>query len=151
MMRTGITIILIFVFCVSVTFTRRIHDINLRAAYDPSSTAGLTQASTGTVSGYGEVLFSVEKTNQVVYVETTMIVPPKQASKGTLFLWPGLQPGGANFDPIDNGVLQPVLTWGTSCAPGTQPAAYSTWWISAQYVNTYGKLPGEFYLTPLSS
>ncbi|CAF3148315.1 unnamed protein product [Rotaria sp. Silwood2] len=142
MMRTGISIILVFVFCVSVTFARRIHEINLRATYDPSSTAGLNQAPTGTVSGYGTVIFSVENTNQFVYVETTIIVPPKQAHKGTLFLWPGLQPGGANFYPIDNGVLQPVLTWGPSCAPGTQPAAYSTWWISAQYVNTYGKLPG---------
>ncbi|CAF1250525.1 unnamed protein product [Rotaria sordida] len=142
MMRTVINIILIFVFCVSVTFARRIHKINLRATNDPSCTAGLTQAPTGTVSGYGIVSFSVENTNQIVYMETAMIVPPKQAHQGTLFLWPGLQPNGANFDPINNGVLQPVLTWGTSCAPGTQPAAYSTWWISAQYVNTYGKFPG---------
>ncbi|CAF4919415.1 unnamed protein product [Rotaria sp. Silwood1] len=131
-----------FVFCVSVVFARRTNGINLSTTHDPSSTAGLTQAPTGTVSGYGAVAFSVENTNQIVYVETTMIVPPKQAHQGTLFLWPGLQPGGANFKPIDNGVLQPVLTWGTSCAPGTQPPAYSTWWISAQYVNTYGHSPG---------
>ena len=59
-----------------------------------------------------------------------------------MFLWPGLQPNGANFQPIDNGVLQPVLTWGPACAPGKQPRAYSTWWISGQYVNTNGKQPG---------
>ena len=34
------------------------------------------------------------------------------------------------------------LTWGRSCAPGAQPKAYSTWWISAQYVNTFGKQAG---------
>jgi hypothetical protein len=71
-----------------------------------------------------------------------MIVPPEPPASGTLFLWPGLQPGGKNFDPIDNGVLQPVLTWGPSCAPGNPPRAYSTWWISGQYVNTYGNEPG---------
>jgi hypothetical protein len=71
-----------------------------------------------------------------------MVVPPEPAPSGTLFLWPGLDPDGANFKPIDNGVLQPVLTWGSSCAPGTQPRAYSTWWISAQYVNTFGNVSG---------
>jgi hypothetical protein len=29
-----------------------------------------------------------------------------------------------------------VLNWGDSCAPGAQPPAYSTWWVSATYVNT---------------
>ena len=71
-----------------------------------------------------------------------MLVPPTPPASGTLFLWPGLQPNGANFQPIDNGVLQPVLTWGPACAPGKQPRAYSTWWISGQYVNTNGKQPG---------
>jgi hypothetical protein len=85
----------------------------------------------------------VEATNQLVYMETTLIVPPEQAHKGVIFLWPGLQPGGANFNPIGTGVLQPVLTWGSSCAPGNQPAPYSTWWISAQYVNSYGNLTGH--------
>ena len=71
-----------------------------------------------------------------------MLVPPEPPPSGTLFLWPGLQPDGANFQPIDNGVLQPVLTWGPSCAPGDQPRDYSTWWISGQYVNTNGSYPG---------
>jgi hypothetical protein len=71
-----------------------------------------------------------------------MVVPPAPPASGTLFLWPGLQPDGVNFEPIDNGVLQPVLTWGPSCAPGKQPRTYSTWWISGQYVNTNGQVSG---------
>lgn len=95
------------------------------------------------MTGYGFVSFVVESTNYVTYLETTLTVPStKQAHTGTIFLWPGLQPGGANYDPIDNGVLQPVLTWGPSCAPVTQPEVYSTWWISAQYVNTIGSYEG---------
>jgi len=77
-----------------------------------------------------------------VRLQTTLVVPPQPPASGTLFLWPGLQPNGANFEPIDNGVLQPVLTWGPSCAPGKQPRAYSGWWISGQYVNTFGSDPG---------
>ncbi|MCH8620444.1 hypothetical protein [Undibacterium sp. TS12] len=90
------------------------------------------------VQGTGFVELDVSQGNRVVYLYTSMVVPPHPPATGTLFLWPGLQPGGANYLPIDNGVLQPVLTWGNSCAPGNQPAAYSTWWISAQYVNTIG-------------
>jgi hypothetical protein len=141
-MRAVISIILVFVFVVSITFARRINGIHSRATHNRPRTAGVSQASSVTVSGYGGIGFYVEDTNEVVYMETTLIVPPEQAHQGTIFLWPGLQPGGAHFYPINNGVLQPVLTWGPSCAPGNQPAAYSTWWISAQYVNTYGNLTG---------
>jgi hypothetical protein len=101
-----------------------------------------SQAPGGRVTGYGTVLIAVNSNHQIVNLQTTMVVPPKPPASGTLFLWPGLQPNGANFDPINNGVLQPVLTWGPACAPGTQPRAYSTWWISGQYVNTYGNVPG---------
>jgi hypothetical protein len=41
--------------------------------------------------------------------------------------------------PINIGLLQSVLTWGTdqNCAPLSQePPAFSSWWISALYVNT---------------
>jgi hypothetical protein len=96
----------------------------------------------GSVTGYGTVMFGANAKNQFVRLQTTMVVPPKPPASGTLFLWPGLDPDGANFLPIDNGVLQPVLTWGPSCAPGKQPSDYSTWWISAQYVNTNGSEPG---------
>lgn len=99
-------------------------------------------ADGGRVTGYGLVRIAANEQNQIVRLQTTLTVPPEPAASGTLFLWPGLQPGGANFLPIDNGVLQPVLTWGRSCAPGVQPKAYSTWWISAQYVNTFGKQAG---------
>jgi hypothetical protein len=52
-----------------------------------------------------------------------------------------LQPGGQNYQPIDNGVLEPVLTWGPSC--GNSPAVGAAdWWIAGQYVNTYGNYPG---------
>ena len=100
------------------------------------------EAPGGRITGYGTVLISANAKNQMVRLQTTMLVPPQPPASGTLFLWPGLQPNGANFEPIDNGVLQPVLTWGPSCAPGKQPRAYSTWWISGQYVNTNGSDPG---------
>jgi len=61
-------------------------------------------------------------------------------------VWPGLEPiqGGANYSPIGTGVLQPVLTWGGSCAPGSpQSLNGDHWWISAQYVNTLGSDPGH--------
>jgi len=100
------------------------------------------EAPGGRVSGYGTVLISANSKSEITRLRTDLLVPPGPVASGTLFLWPGLQPGGANFDPINNGVLQPVLTWGSSCAPGKQPRSYSTWWISGQYVNTFGKEPG---------
>jgi hypothetical protein len=85
----------------------------------------------------------VDSPNEITAVETTLRVPAEPPATGTLFEWPGLDPDdGPTYDPIENGVLQPVLTWGPSCAPGKQPANYSTWWISAQYVNTVGNDPG---------
>lgn len=103
---------------------------------------GLGPEAPGRVTGYGTVLISSSSKNQIVRLQTSLLVPAEPPPSGTLFLWPGLQPNGANFLPIDNGVLQPVLTWGPSCAPGKQPRAYSTWWISGQYVNTNGSAPG---------
>lgn len=100
------------------------------------------EASGGRVTGYGTVLISANSKNQMVRLQTTLAVPPQPPASGTLFLWPGLQPNGANFEPIDNGVLQPVLTWGPSCSPGKPPRSYSTWWISGQYVNTNGSYSG---------
>jgi hypothetical protein len=38
-------------------------------------------------------------------------------------------------------VLQPVLTWGSSCAPGARLRA-SNYWISAMYVNVTSREPG---------
>lgn len=101
-----------------------------------------TQAPGGTVSGNGTVLIWAKSPHQIVRLQTKLVVPPTPPASGTLFLWPGLQPDGVNFDPINNGVLQPVLTWGPSCAPGKPPRSYSTWWISGQYVNTNGQVSG---------
>lgn len=77
-------------------------------------------------------------------LQATLVVPPRPPNRGTVFLWPGLQPDPASrkFEPIGNGVLQSVLTWGHSCAPRNQPPTHSSWWISAQYVNTHGHEPG---------
>jgi len=87
----------------------------------------------------GNVEIVAAPQGEIVSLSTKLIVPAKPPSVGTLFLWPGLQPalGTPTYYPMDNGVLQSVLTWGPSCAPGDPPGMYSAWWISAQYVNTY--------------
>jgi hypothetical protein len=101
--------------------------------------AASTSARTST-SGYGWVLLTAptNNNNQVVEFRTVLSVPATPPASGTLFLWPGLQPihASANFDVLDNGVLQPVLTWGPTCAPGSPAQSYNSWWISGQYVNT---------------
>ena len=96
------------------------------------------------VSGYGVVELDTAPDNPVLSLTTTLVVPPEPPATGTLFLWPGLQPlpGGAHYLPIDNGVLQPVLTWGPTCAPNAPSSPYASWWVSAQYVNTVGQAPG---------
>jgi hypothetical protein len=99
---------------------------------------GVVFAQANNNNGYGAVEIAVPADNEILGLTTTLQVPRRPQKVGTLFVWPGLQPGGHNFLPIDNGVLQSVLTWGPSCAPGRQPGLYSTWWISAQYVNTFG-------------
>ncbi len=94
----------------------------------------------------GQVAFFAAPGNEIVSLTTKLVVPATLAEPAdtnwTLFLWPGLQPrlDDANYWPIGNGVLQPVLTWGPSCAPGEQPKR--SWWISAQYVNTLGNYMG---------
>jgi hypothetical protein len=97
-------------------------------------------------SDNGSVSFLAAAGNEIVSLSTKFVVPATLAeppnSHWVLFLWPGLQPrpDEANYWPIGNGVLQPVLTWGQSCAPGVQPKG--SWWISAQYVNTLGNYMG---------
>jgi hypothetical protein len=89
-------------------------------------------------SGYGNTQMTIAAGNQILHFRTTMEVPIKPNGNTTLFLWPGLEPlQGTNYNPIGTGVLQPVLTWGGSCAPGSpQTSTGKNWWISAQYVNT---------------
>ncbi|KAJ3277531.1 hypothetical protein HDU76_010326 [Blyttiomyces sp. JEL0837] len=93
------------------------------------------------------------KYNQFVSLRSKLLVPPVPPKPAidhvaTYFLWPGLQPGyqdlTANFQPIGNGVLQPVLTYGPACTPNQPPGSdpYRGWWISGQYVNTNGTTQG---------
>ena len=92
--------------------------------------------------------FYVAPPNQFIGLQTNFTVPPlppvPPAPGAAFFLWPGMDPAtnSTNFLPINNGVLQPVLSWGPSCAPTPQPTPFSSWWISAQYVNTFGSDPG---------
>lgn len=61
-------------------------------------------------------------------------------------LWPGLEPWGDCFNPINYGVLQPVLAYGYSCAKYI-PKNANQWWISGQYINTdlnCKHVPNEF-------
>lgn len=86
-------------------------------------------------SAYGSVEFWLPPANQITRLQTTLLVPEEPTTRGTLFLWPGLQPlRGQDPGRVGNGVLQPVLTWGPSCAP-KKPASYDAWWISGMYVN----------------
>jgi uncharacterized protein (TIGR03437 family) len=97
--------------------------------------------------GY-QAAFYVAPPNQIIGLQTNLTVPPfppvPTFADASLFLWPGLDPAtnSANFLPINNGVLQPVLSWGPSCAPASQPTPFTSWWISGQYVNTFGNDPG---------
>jgi hypothetical protein len=105
---------------------------------------GTDSSGTRSDGGYGDVEFSISTATQITGLYTTLAVPALPPPSGTLFLWPGLQPlpNGKNYNPIGNGVLQPVLTWGSTCAP-TAPNDYMSWWISAQYVNTYSSYMGH--------
>jgi len=108
-------------------------------------TTRTTQVLANSAPDSGMVTFQGSSTINLSSLTTTLTVPAKPASGvGTVFLWPGIEPNSAasNYLPINTGVLQPVLTWGSSCAPVTQPTVYSTWWISAQYVNTSGTVSG---------
>jgi hypothetical protein len=89
----------------------------------------------------GSIDFKAKAGNRFLRLQTTLEVPPRPNGNSTLFMWPGLEPlenVSMNFEPIARGVLQPVLTWGGSCAPGSPPTS-ANYWISAQYVNTYSR------------
>lgn len=95
------------------------------------------------VKNFGFVQLHVSRGNQIIAMRTIMNVQAlPTVESGTLFLTTGLQPGGQNYDPIDNGVLETVLTWGSTCAPNAPSGPLTTWWVSGQYVNTYGNYAG---------
>jgi hypothetical protein len=105
----------------------------------PSDAPGV-MASTG----YAAVKWIVASSTELVGLRTTMIVPAKPAAtSGTLYVWPGVQPysNSRNYQPIGNGILQPVLSVGPTCAPGA-PNDYASWWISGQYVNVSSSAAG---------
>jgi hypothetical protein len=84
------------------------------------------------------IMLNISPPNTVSRFITTLVVPKTPSSRSTLFIWPGLQhSGGEDPGRVGNGVLQPVLTWGPSCARSAPPSAssYSGWWVSAMYVN----------------
>jgi uncharacterized protein (TIGR03437 family) len=116
-------------------------------AYGPAQSVDYGAAQASYHQGY-QATFYVAPPNQITGLQTSIVVPPfppvPTASGAVLFLWPGIDPAtnSVNFLPINNGVLQPVLSWGPSCAPVAQPKPFSSWWISAQYVNTFGSDPG---------
>jgi len=67
------------------------------------------------------------------YLKASMTVPEGIGYSGTLFFWPGLQ------SSVSPGVLQPVLTYGPSCAPNPTKISDNQWWISGQYVTNVCK------------
>lgn len=91
------------------------------------------------------VILTVPSPNKVLNFKTWLTVPEEPAERQTLFIWPGLQHRGGN-DPgrVGNGVLQPVLTWGPSCASSAPASSrsYSSWWIAAMYVNISTRAAG---------
>jgi hypothetical protein len=114
------------------------------AAISPMAQAA-PPPKTEPVHNRGRVALTTPLSNQIIELQTRWVVPATPPKTGTTFLWPGLEPSanGTNWQPIGTGVLQPVLTWGPSCAPAAGKPAdpYASWWISAQYVNTLGSDP----------
>ena len=89
----------------------------------------------------GDVELTASTQTHITSFTTTLTVPAKPTSQsGTLFLWPGLEPLTQSLSS-DVGVLQPVLTWGGTCAPGA-PNNYDSWWISGQFVTAAGTCAG---------
>lgn len=83
--------------------------------------------------------------NGWIYFESKIKVPQVTSPAGVIFAWPGLQPGsGPTYQPINNGVLQPVLTFGQGPYPNpNHVSAPNKWWISGQYVGgVQGFVPG---------
>jgi hypothetical protein len=104
-------------------------------AGDPCGADAQMVTGTTRAQGSGDTDFQTSGSVEIVSVSTTMKVPSKPSpSRGTLFLWPGLQPLQMDMT-VGYGVLQPVLAWGSSCAPGA-PSTFDSWWISGQYVGT---------------
>lgn len=99
---------------------------------------------------YSGVKMLIRSPNAVLSFKTTLQVPKPPMQRQTLFVWPGLQSRDGAADPgrVGNGVLQPVLTWGPSCAPKAPSDPYAGWWIAGMYVK-YGCEGGDYLTTEL--
>jgi hypothetical protein len=99
---------------------------------------------------YSGVKMLIRSPNEVLSFKTTLQVPKPPTQRQTLFIWPGLQSRDGAADPnrVGNGVLQPVLTWGPSCAPEAPPDPYAGWWIAGMYVK-FGCEGGDYLTTEL--
>jgi hypothetical protein len=85
--------------------------------------------------GYGNTNLRTSGAVEITRYKATMTVPKDPSpARGTLFLWPGLQPLMMD-QTVGYGVLQPVLTWGTSCADASR-TTFDGWWVSGVYVGT---------------
>jgi hypothetical protein len=93
---------------------------------------------------FAGVKMLIKSPNQVLSFKTTLQVPKPPMQRQTLFIWPGLQARDGAADPgrIGNGVLQPVLTWGPSCAPKIPSDPYAGWWIAGMYVTLSSNVAG---------
>ena len=106
----------------------------------PARPAG--NVTSGVLSSSGLIGYDVGAANAVTGLRTTLTVPAQPAPNGQIYVWAGIQPtpNSASFQPIGNGALMSVLTWGALC-PSDAPASYSTWWIAPMYSNVSSSDP----------
>jgi hypothetical protein len=100
----------------------------------PSQPAG--NVSSGLVNGAGLIEYDVKASNVFTGLRTTLVVPATPEPNGPVFVWPGIQPApsGPSFEPIGNGALMSVLSWGTACA-AEAPGSDGSWWVASMYSN----------------
>ena len=92
--------------------------------------------TSGTINGAGLIEYDIKASNVFTGLRTTLIVPAVPEPTGQVYVWPGIQPTptGSMFQPIGNGALMSVLSWGALCSPDA-PATYSSWWVAPMYSN----------------
>jgi len=100
----------------------------------PPQPAG--NVSGGFVNGAGMIEYDVNGSNVFTGLRTTLVVPATPEPNGPVYVWPGIQPApsGSSFQPIGNGALMSVLTWGAVCSADA-PGGYSNWWAAPMYSN----------------
>jgi len=104
----------------------------------PNAEEVSTEPRTAGNAEYGSIDFETPRDIGFISLRTTLTVPKEASgstSTATLFIWPGLMPGSGS--PLSGGVLQSVLTWGSSCADITYNPP-NTWWIACMFVPYVG-------------